>query len=63
VTTCGTGYLRLRRTHYEDAELAAWARRIAGQPLERAYVYFMHEDEALGTRFAQRLKALWRAPA
>jgi len=22
-------------------------------------VYFMHEDDALGTRFAQRLKALW----
>src|SRR5688572_10012631 len=26
-----------------------------------SYVYFMHEDEALGTRFAQRLDELWRA--
>jgi len=59
VATSGRGYLRLRRTHYEDAELAEWARRIAEHPLERAYVYFMHEDDALGTRFAQRLKALW----
>jgi uncharacterized protein YecE (DUF72 family) len=59
IVTAGRGYLRLRRTHYEDAELAAWAQRIAAQPLERAYVYFMHEDEALGTRFAQRLRALW----
>jgi uncharacterized protein YecE (DUF72 family) len=59
VATCDCGYLRLRRTHYEDAELAAWAQRIAAQPLARAYIYFMHEDEALGTRFAQRLKALW----
>jgi uncharacterized protein YecE (DUF72 family) len=61
VATCARGYLRLRRTHYEDAELAHWARRIAAQPLERVYVYFMHEDEALGTRFAQRLKHLWAA--
>jgi uncharacterized protein YecE (DUF72 family) len=59
VATTDCGYLRLRRTHYDDAELAAWAKRIAAQPLERAYVYFMHEDEALGTRFAQRLKAIW----
>jgi uncharacterized protein YecE (DUF72 family) len=57
--TSGRGYLRLRRTHYDDAELAAWAARIAAHPLERAYVYFMHEDDALGTRFAQRLKELW----
>jgi uncharacterized protein YecE (DUF72 family) len=59
VATCDRGYLRLRRTHYDDIELAQWARRIAAQPLERAYVYFMHEDDALGTRFAQRLKQLW----
>jgi uncharacterized protein YecE (DUF72 family) len=59
VATCERGYLRLRRTHYDDAELAQWAQRIAAQPLERAYVYFMHEDDALGTRFAQRLKQLW----
>jgi uncharacterized protein YecE (DUF72 family) len=61
VATSDWGYLRLRRTHYDDAELGAWARRIAAQGLARAYVYFMHEDEALGTRFAQRLGALWAA--
>jgi uncharacterized protein YecE (DUF72 family) len=61
VATTDRGYLRLRRTHYDDAELAAWAERIAAQPLARAHVYFMHEDEALGTRFALRLKALWGA--
>jgi uncharacterized protein YecE (DUF72 family) len=59
VATCATGYLRLRRTHYEDAELEQWARRIGAEPLARAYVYFMHEDDALGTRFARRLKELW----
>jgi uncharacterized protein YecE (DUF72 family) len=60
VVTADSGYVRLRRTHYEDAELGAWAARIAAQPVERTYVYFMHEDEALGTRFARRLQELWR---
>jgi hypothetical protein len=25
------------------------------------YVYFMHEDEALGTQFGRRLLELWKA--
>jgi len=60
VTTTECAYIRLRRTHYDDADLRAWVERIAAQPLERAYVYFMHEDEALGTRFARRLDELWQ---
>jgi uncharacterized protein YecE (DUF72 family) len=59
VATSDQGYLRLRRTHYSDADLRAWLNRIAAQPLSQVYVYFMHEDEALGTRFAQRLMKLW----
>ena len=59
VSTSDCGYVRLRRTHYDDAELGAWAERIAAQPLVRAYVYFMHEDEALGTRFAAKLNDIW----
>jgi uncharacterized protein YecE (DUF72 family) len=61
VATSDWGYLRLRRTHYEEADLRAWAERIAAQKLARTCVYFMHEDEALGTRFAQTLDRLWRA--
>jgi uncharacterized protein YecE (DUF72 family) len=61
VATSDWGYVRLRRTHYDDGDLRAWAERIAAQPLARTYVYFMHEDEALGTRFARRLDELWRA--
>jgi uncharacterized protein YecE (DUF72 family) len=61
VTTCDHGYLRLRRTHYYAADLAGWVERIGAQPLARAYVYFMHEDEAAGN--AQRLTELWRAQA
>ena len=60
VHTADIGYLRLRRTRYDDKDLAAWAERIKAQPLARAYVYFKHEDEALGTRFARRFTELWQ---
>jgi len=59
VSTSDCGYIRLRRTHYEDGDLRAWVERIAAERLPRTYVYFMHEDEALGTRFARRLTELW----
>jgi len=59
VVTSDWGYVRLRRTHYDDNELRAWSERIAAKGVARTYVYFMHEDEALGTRFAQRLNELW----
>jgi uncharacterized protein YecE (DUF72 family) len=58
VATADHGYLRLRRTHYDDADLRVWLDRIAAQPLTRIYVYFMHEDAALGTHFAQKLTKL-----
>jgi len=61
VVTSDCGYVRLRRTFYNDDELRAWAERIAAQAVTKTYVYFMHEDEALGTRFAKRLNELWPA--
>lgn len=63
VATAECGYLRLRRTHYDDADLRAWVERIAAHALPRTYVYFMHEDEALGTRWGKRLTELWDARA
>ncbi len=59
VATADWGYVRLRRTHYDDADLRAWCEQIAAKALPRTYVYFMHEDEALGTRFAKRIDELW----
>jgi uncharacterized protein YecE (DUF72 family) len=59
VVTAPDGYVRLRRTHYDDADLAGWVERIAAQSVARTYVYFMHEDEALGTKFGKRLDELW----
>jgi uncharacterized protein YecE (DUF72 family) len=60
VTTSDCGYLRLRRTHYDEADLGAWAERIAMLSLSRVYVYFMHEDDALGAVFARKLLELWK---
>jgi uncharacterized protein YecE (DUF72 family) len=61
VCTSEIAYLRLRRTRYDESDLRAWIDRLGAQPLERAYVYFKHEDEGLATRFAARLTELWRA--
>ena len=61
VATSDWGYVRLRRTRYDDGDLRAWTARIAAAKLPVNYVYFMHEDEALGTRFAARLNELWAA--
>jgi uncharacterized protein YecE (DUF72 family) len=61
VATSGSGYVRLRRTEYADAELAKWVEQIATQPWERVYVYFKHEDEGLGAKFGQRFEELWKA--
>jgi uncharacterized protein YecE (DUF72 family) len=61
VATSDFGYIRLRRTHYDDGDLQTWVERIADRQLARTYVYFMHEDEAVGTRFARRMNELWHA--
>jgi uncharacterized protein YecE (DUF72 family) len=59
VATAEAGYLRLRREAYSDRELADWVTRITAQPWRRAYVYFKHEDEATGPKFAARFARLW----
>ncbi|HET6341661.1 MAG TPA: DUF72 domain-containing protein [Gemmatimonadota bacterium] len=56
--TAGWGYLRLRRTDYSEEDLAAWAERVADQGWSDAYVFFKHEDEAEGPRFAERFLEL-----
>src|SRR5262245_22515138 len=60
VATAKCGYLRLRRVAYDDADLRAWVKQIAAQPWERVYVYFKHEDEGLGPKFAARFIELWQ---
>jgi uncharacterized protein YecE (DUF72 family) len=58
IPTASWGYLRLRRTEYADADLAAWAGRVGRQPWAEAYVFFKHEDEARGPLFGERFRAM-----
>ena len=57
--TADWGYLRLRRSGYQEAQLADWARRLRGQPWREAYVYFKHEEAGLGAQLAARFRQLW----
>lgn len=60
VPTAGWGYLRLRRTEYDEAALGAWVdrlRQLSGEWSE-AYVYFKHEDAGKGPALAARLGEL-----
>ncbi len=61
VATADWGYLRLRRTDYDDAELAAWATRLRAQPWSDAFVFLKHEDEGKGPAFAMKLRAMFDA--
>jgi uncharacterized protein YecE (DUF72 family) len=51
-------YLRLRNEDYDDAGLAAWAKRLSAMAAEadEIYLYFKHEDHA--PDLAMRLRAM-----
>lgn len=56
--TADWGYVRLRRPEYTDAELIAWAERMRAKKWGEVFVFFKHEDEGKGPRFARRLREL-----
>lgn len=56
VETAPWGYVRLRLENYSDADLAAWAERLAATAWREVHVYFMHEPTAPG--YAAALLAL-----
>lgn len=58
VATTDWACLRLRRPEYSDAELKAWVKRVREQTWSDVYVFFRHEDEGNGPRFAQRFLEL-----
>jgi uncharacterized protein YecE (DUF72 family) len=58
ISTADWGYLRLRRTDYSDADLAAWGARLRAQAWSRAFVFLKHEDEGKGAVFAAKLRAI-----
>ncbi len=53
INTASWGYVRLRRREYSRADLLRWKERICSQPWDHAYVFFKHEDEATGPKFAK----------
>ena len=61
IPTASWGYLRLRRTEYTESAIGDWAQRIAKQPWRETYVFFKHEDEGRGPRFAEQFRAAWYA--
>ena len=58
IDTAPWGYLRLRRSDYKDADLAQWLKDISSQKWEKAFVFFKHEDEAIGPEMALRFREL-----
>ena len=60
ISTAGFGYLRLRREDYTNRELAKWAEWIRSQPWKEAFVYFKHEEKAVGPAFAAKFQELSR---
>jgi uncharacterized protein YecE (DUF72 family) len=58
VATTDWGYLRLRRLDYDDAALRTWAQQIQNQRWGSAFVFFKHEDQGNGPRWAQQLMEL-----
>ena len=60
VATADFGYLRLRREDYTPAQIKRWAKWI-GEQSERwtdAYVYFKHEEQAVGPKFAGQMQKI-----
>jgi uncharacterized protein YecE (DUF72 family) len=55
VATADWSFLRLRRANYSDAEIQSWAERIRGQNWGDVFVFFKHEDEGKGPKFAAGL--------
>ena len=52
ISTGSWGYLRLRRTTYEESDLTEWLKRVKDQKWKDAFVFFKHEDEGVGPKLA-----------
>jgi len=52
IGTAPWGYLRLRRSDYTEADLSQWLKKILAQKWKKAFVFFKHEEEAMGPEFA-----------
>src|SRR2546425_8073704 len=62
-STAAWGYLRLRRTSYDERDLAEWMKRVKNQKWKDAFVFFKHEDEGTGPKLAAQFLKLAEPPA
>ncbi len=58
ISTAKWGYLRLRRSDYTNDDLSQWMKKILSQKWEKAFVFFKHEEEAVGPQTAIRFQEL-----
>src|SRR5258708_7898621 len=58
ISTAGWGYLRLRRTAYDENDLVEWMKRVKNQKWKDAFVFFKHEDEGTGPKLAAQFLEL-----
>lgn len=63
IHTADWGYLRLRRADYNPEILKSWSEKIYMQNWNEAYIFFKHEDEALGPKFAMEFNKYIMQPA
>ena len=58
IGTAKWGYLRLRRTAYDENDLGEWMKRVQDQKWKDAFVFFKHEDEGTGPKLAAQFLEL-----
>jgi uncharacterized protein YecE (DUF72 family) len=58
ISTARWGYLRLRRTAYDENDLVEWMQRVQDQKWKDAFVFFKHEDEGTGPKLAKQFLEL-----
>lgn len=63
VATAPWGYLRLHRSGYREADLAAWLERIQAMPWTEAWVFFKHEEDIAGPPIGLEFQALAGGPS
>lgn len=58
-STASWGYLRLRRTQYDDHALATWMQRVKSQAWKQAFIFLKHDEEGkTGPEAAEKLLKL-----
>jgi uncharacterized protein YecE (DUF72 family) len=60
INTASWGYLRLRRTAYNETDLKEWLKRVTSQKWKDAFVFFKHEDEGTGPKLAAQFLEIAR---